>query len=156
MSVQASIAALVVGMTLIVAPLAVQAAQLCDCNAKNFGLGEYDSGGRYLQCSVVCTGTAKDKGVFSSPDQNRENYTGGDVAGLIGKVINSIVVFLGVIFMVLAIWSGATWMFAGGDTEKVHAARETLSAAIIGVIISASAYVIMNFVFNELITRALS
>lgn len=161
MSVQASIAALVVGMTLIVTPLAVQAAEPCNCEAKNFGLMEYDSGGRYLQCSLVCTGTAKDKegnplGVFEGPDQNRETYTGGDVAGMIGKVINSIVVFLGVIFLVLAIWSGGSLMFAGGDTEKVSAARDTLSAAVIGVIITVSAYVIMNFVLNELLARALS
>lgn len=151
---------LVFGLTLLFIPYASFAVPTtspnCDCNAKNFGLGEYDSGGRYLQCSVVCTGTAKDKGVFEGPDKNRETYTGGDVASIIGKVINSIVVFLGVIFLVLAIWSGGSWMFAAGDTEKVAAARETLSAAIIGVIITASAYVIMNFVFNELLARALS
>jgi cytochrome bd-type quinol oxidase subunit 2 len=69
---------------------------------------------------------------------------------IIGTVIQSFLSLLGVIFLILIIYAGITWMTAGGDEPKVEKAQKILKNAIIGLIIIVSAYAISYFVINAL------
>ena len=69
----------------------------------------------------------------------------------VGMVISVFLSLLGVIFVVYIIWAGYNWMTAGGNEEKVTKAKTTLTRAVIGLIITISAYSIWFFIFMKLI-----
>ncbi len=68
----------------------------------------------------------------------------------ISFIIKIFLGFLGIIFIILVIWAGYNWMTAGGNEEKVSKARTTIYRAIIGLVITVSAYAITYFIFNAL------
>lgn len=65
-------------------------------------------------------------------------------------VISAFLGLLGIIFLVLIIYAGFNWMTAQGDEEKVTLAKNTLTRAIIGLVIITAAYSITYFVFSSL------
>ena len=65
---------------------------------------------------------------------------------MLGTVIGTLLSLLGIIFLVLIIYSGFTWMTAGGDEAKVTKAKDTIKRAIIGLIIVASSFAIWQLV----------
>jgi hypothetical protein len=58
---------------------------------------------------------------------------------------------LGIIFLVLTIYAGIKWMTAQGNTSQVDQAKDTLTRAIIGLVISISAYAITYFILKQAI-----
>lgn len=73
-----------------------------------------------------------------------------DLVQIIGRLINIFLGFLGVIFLVLLLYAGFLWMTAGGDPDKVKKAQGAIKNAVIGLVIIASAWAIVNFIFNAL------
>lgn len=67
----------------------------------------------------------------------------------IGLIINVILGFLGVIFLVLTIYAGFLWMTAGGNSDQVEKAKKMLIQAVIGLVILLAAYAIATFVVTE-------
>lgn len=76
--------------------------------------------------------------------------TESSFAGIIAVAIQAFLGLLGVIFLVLMITAGYKWMTASGNEEKMTEAKETIWRAVIGLIITVSAYAITYFVFNSL------
>lgn len=72
------------------------------------------------------------------------------LAEIVQYVISAFLGLLGIIFVVLIIYSGYNWMTAAGDEEKVTLAKNTLTRAVIGLIIIVAAYSITYFVFISL------
>ncbi|MFA5000055.1 MAG: pilin [Patescibacteria group bacterium] len=72
-------------------------------------------------------------------------------ARIIGLVVRALLGFTGLIFIVLIIISGYTWMTASGNEEKVKKATSTIKTAVIGLIVSLSAYTLWTFIFQRLI-----
>lgn len=70
---------------------------------------------------------------------------------IIGSIINIILGFLGVIFLVLVIYGGFLWMTAGGNEEKVKKGRELIIHAAIGLAIILFAFLLTNFVIFRLV-----
>jgi len=68
----------------------------------------------------------------------------------IGLIIQAFLGLLGVIFVVLIIYGGYIWMTARGNEQRVEKAKETLKAAIIGLVIVLSAYAITYFIGSQL------
>lgn len=73
-----------------------------------------------------------------------------DLGVLISRIIRIVLSFLGIIFLVLIIFSGFRWMTAGGNEEAVKKAQGTIKTAIIGLVIVLAAYSITYFVFKYL------
>lgn len=67
---------------------------------------------------------------------------------LIAFVINAIIVIGIVLSLVFLLYGGVRWILSGGDKAKVDAARSTIVAAIVGLIIVILAYVIINAVLQ--------
>lgn len=65
---------------------------------------------------------------------------------IIGQIIGVLFGLLGVIFLVLTIYSGYLWMTAGGNADQVEKAKRMLVQGIIGLTILLSAYAITEFV----------
>lgn len=68
----------------------------------------------------------------------------------IGQIINVILGFLGIIFLVLVIYAGFLWMTAGGNSDKVDKAKQIMTQAVIGLVILLAAYAITQFVVTNL------
>lgn len=73
-----------------------------------------------------------------------------DLMSIIGRIINVFLGLLGVICLVLFIYAGAIWMTAGGDDKKVEKAKNILINAVIGLVITLSAYALSTFILNLL------
>lgn len=69
---------------------------------------------------------------------------------IIGTVISIGLGLLGVIFLVLMIYGGYNWMTARGEEEKVTKAKDTITRAVIGLIIVVGAYAVWKFLFSKL------
>ncbi len=75
-----------------------------------------------------------------------------DIKTASGEIIKAALGILGLIFFVLLIYAGITWMTARGDEDAVTKARETIFAAVIGLSVVLASYAITSF----LTTRILS
>ncbi len=82
-------------------------------------------------------------GYDSGGDSGFWNKSLPEIIGLIIKIILS---FLGVIFLVLMIYGGYTWMTARGNEQQVTKAKDLIIAAVIGLIIVLSAYAITAYI----------
>ncbi len=65
---------------------------------------------------------------------------------IVGKIIGTFLSIFGIRFMALMIYGGYKWMMASGREEEVKKAKDTIRAAIIGLIIVMMAYAISYFV----------
>ncbi|MHB8904317.1 MAG: Ig-like domain-containing protein, partial [Patescibacteria group bacterium] len=74
----------------------------------------------------------------------------GDPRVIIGRIIQIILSFLGVIALVLIMYAGFLWMTSGGEEEKVSQAKKILSSAIIGLVIILSSWAIATFLLNKI------
>ena len=72
------------------------------------------------------------------------------IPGLIGVIVGLALSLVAVVFFVLILYSGAVWMTAMGNSERVTKAKTTLETAAIGLVIVLAAYAIATFVFSTL------
>lgn len=114
--------------------------------------------------NTAATAVAIDKTASSNPmtmlktigeksfnKQTNEN-TFVEIAGLVVNIALSI---LGVIFIVLMIIAGYTWMMASGNEQKVTESKSTIKRAIIGLIIVLASWAIWNLIFTTFIDQIL-
>ena len=77
--------------------------------------------------------------------------TSRTVTQMAGSVFNLVLGFLGVVFLVLVIYGGFTWMTAGGNQDKIKHGRDLVTWAAIGLIVILFAFLIVNYVIFNLI-----
>lgn len=75
-----------------------------------------------------------------------------DAGSIVGSIINAVLTFVGLIFLVLMVYAGFLWMTAAGDEGKIDKSKSIIIAAIIGLVIVMSAYAITYFVTTRLST----
>ncbi len=81
-------------------------------------------------------------------DQETDEKT---MSEIVGVVINAFLSLLGVIFVSLIVYGGSLWMTDAGNNEKVQKAKQLIGNAIIGLIITASAWAFWLFIFKKII-----
>ena len=79
---------------------------------------------------------------------------GTSVASTLGLVVNVLLSFAGVIFMILMVYAGYLWMTARGDEPQVDKAQKIIRSAVIGLIIAVGAYSITNLIVPAILGRA--
>lgn len=67
---------------------------------------------------------------------------------IIALIIKAALSLIGVIFLVLLIYSGYRWMTAQGNEQEMAEARKTIIAAIIGLAVVLGAYMITIFIMD--------
>lgn len=82
---------------------------------------------------------------------NGEGLSNTDPRIIIARVINIVLLFLGVIAVGLIIYAGFVWMTSAGNDEKVEEAKKILKNAIIGLVIILSSWGIATFILNRLL-----
>ena len=68
------------------------------------------------------------------------------LASTLGIIVSAVLSLLGIVFIVLIIYGGIKWMMAGGNEEDVKKATTIIKNAIIGLIITVSAYAIWSLI----------
>lgn len=73
-----------------------------------------------------------------------------NLATIISILIQTILGFLGIVFLVLTIMSGFKWMTSEGNDAEIKKAKDSLKSSIIGLLIVIAAYTITYSVFTYL------
>lgn len=68
------------------------------------------------------------------------------------NLINTAMLFLGIIAVVIVLLGGFKWMTAMGSEEKITEARKLMVAGVIGIIFILSAWGIANYVLKTAVT----
>jgi len=75
-----------------------------------------------------------------------------DPREVVGRIINVVLGFLGVIAVGIILLGGFKWMTGGGNEDKVGEAKKLLGAGVIGLVIILSAWAVATFVINSIYT----
>lgn len=68
------------------------------------------------------------------------------ISGLISALIILILVVAAVVFFIMLLIGGIRWMTAGGDKAATEAARNQITAALVGLVIVFAAWAILSLV----------
>ena len=70
--------------------------------------------------------------------------------GLIKTVVNVLLWAVGVLSVIMIIFSGLRYITSAGDASKTKSAQSTLTYSVVGLIVAIMAYAIVNMVTNRL------
>ncbi len=62
------------------------------------------------------------------------------------RIVQWVLSFVGVLFLILMIWGGFTWMTASGNEERIKKAQKMVGSAVVGLVIVLSAYVVTVYI----------
>lgn len=82
------------------------------------------------------------------------DVTSTSLAGIIGLAIQAVLSVLGIIFLILMVIAGYRWMTADGNEQKVEKSKDSIKSALIGLIITISAYALWQFIFTYFVQKA--
>ncbi|MCX6795526.1 MAG: hypothetical protein NT165_02245 [Candidatus Falkowbacteria bacterium] len=80
-----------------------------------------------------------------------EAVTSDSLLTYAGEFIAIILGMLGIIFVGLMIYAGLKWMMSAGDADDIKKAKATIRMAIIGLIVTVSAYALWKFIADYLL-----
>lgn len=69
---------------------------------------------------------------------------------LIGKIINTALGLMGIIFVIMVVYAGVLYMTDMGEGKKVDTAKKLLKTSIIGIILIVAAYSISTFIISQI------
>ncbi len=67
---------------------------------------------------------------------------------VLGRVIRTVLGFVGALFLAMFVYGGTLWMVAGGDAKKVESGRKAIINAVIGMVVIAISYSIISIIFE--------
>ena len=70
--------------------------------------------------------------------------------GLVKTVVNVLLWAVGILSVILIIFSGFRYITSAGDASKTKSARSTLIYSVVGLIVAIMAWAIVNMVINRL------
>ena len=73
-----------------------------------------------------------------------------DFGKMFNSILNVVMLIAAILVFAYLIFGGIQWITSGGDKSKAEEARNKITAAIIGLIIVAASYAVINLVVNFL------
>lgn len=112
--------------------------------------------------SVSMAGTANDSAGSAGEEVLGNLGAAGRASGLTDKpltdavsiVIKGALGLVAVIFFIMIVIAGFSWMTAGGSEDTVKNAKKNIGNAVIGLIVILFSYAITYFVFDVLLNQA--
>lgn len=74
----------------------------------------------------------------------------GCIVNIIGNVVNIALSFMGVLLLMYILYAGFLWTTAGGESKKTDAAKTMIQNAVIGLVLTLSAFAIADFVLTQI------
>lgn len=100
--------------------------------------------------SVFAKKTILDYSKTLAPVAERAGIEEKEVEPIIGRAIKGGLVAIGVIFFVLMVYAGMTWMNARGDEGQAEKAQKTIVAATVGIVLVVGSYAMTNLVVERI------
>ena len=75
-----------------------------------------------------------------------------DLTGSVTNIINAIIAVLGIVAVIVIIVGGIGYMTSSGDAGKVKKAKDTILYGVIGLVVVALAFAIVNFVISNVLS----
>lgn len=72
--------------------------------------------------------------------------TGSDLPTIVGNVVNVMLFIVGILAVIMIIFSGIRYITAHGDKNQVEGAKNTLIYSIVGLVVAIIAYALVNWV----------
>jgi hypothetical protein len=82
------------------------------------------------------------KGLEETAQTAGINRGGANPAQAVSQIVQWVLSFIGVLFLILMIYGGVTWMTSSGNQETIKKAQQIVGSAVLGLIIVLSAYAI--------------
>jgi len=98
----------------------------------------------------IAKSTIGDAGSILNNVAGKTGVSQSTIGHIVGQITQVFLALIGIILVVLIIYSGFLWMTSGGNEEKVGRAKKTIMSSAIGVFIVLSAYAITAFVIGAL------
>ena len=76
------------------------------------------------------------------------NLSANNLGGIIGAAVTFILIVAVLIALFFLIFGGIRWITSGGDKAKVDSARQMITAAIVGLVISFLAFFILSLALS--------
>lgn len=73
-----------------------------------------------------------------------------DFGVMFSSILNVVMLIAAVLVFAFLIFGGIQWITAGGDKSKAEEARNRITSAIIGLVIVAASYALINLIVNFL------
>lgn len=104
-----------------------------------------------MTSAVSCSGAKDcfDKGI-GAVDNNKDSEKGDSLTTLIRNIINILLFLAGIAAVIMIIIGGIRYVTSSGDQSQVTAAKNTILYAVIGLVVAALAFAIVNFITDRL------
>lgn len=80
----------------------------------------------------------------------------GNLNTIVGGVLSLLLVIAVFACLFFLIWGGIKWITSGGDKTAVEGARNHITAAVIGLIVSFISFFILNIVTNIFLGKSIA
>jgi hypothetical protein len=97
--------------------------------------------------SQVCKGSG---GVWNGSKCVYPAGTNSDFSGFISDIVNILLFIVGAVAVVMLVIGGLRYVLSGGDSSQTKSAKDTILYSIVGIVVAAGAYAIVNFVLANL------
>ncbi len=105
-----------------------------------------------LALEPVLADGATDKaqaGLKASADTAGFSTAKAEPAEVIGKALNILISVLGIIFVILVVYGGVTWMTATGNADQVKKARSMIIEGALGMAVTLASYSLASYVVEK-------
>lgn len=94
------------------------------------------------------TGTGDDPNVINLKPSSglAANFTNLNVGQIIAGFITLVIVVAAVVFFIVLVIGGVRWIMSGGDKAQTEAARNQITAALVGLVIVFAAWAIAQLI----------
>lgn len=79
---------------------------------------------------------------------NSVNDESGDLPNMLGVIINTLLILIGMVSVVMIVIGGFRYTLSRGEASEIKTAKDIILYAIIGLIVAVMAYAIVNFVLD--------
>ncbi|MFH1111780.1 MAG: hypothetical protein V1712_01780 [Patescibacteria group bacterium] len=69
---------------------------------------------------------------------------------IVSRIVNVVLGFLGVLFIVLILYGGFMWMTSSGNEEKITKAKNIIGNSVVGLAIVLASFTISMFIFRNI------
>jgi len=70
----------------------------------------------------------------------------GDLTNMVERLIRTVGALAGVGLFIALVMGGFTFLFSGGDAKKLESAKNSITYALIGIVVIAGAYLIIQLI----------
>lgn len=75
-----------------------------------------------------------------------------DPRAFVGRILNGVIGISGLIFLIMFVYSGLLFLIAGGEEGPIKKAKSIMTYSVIGIVVIAGAYIIVNTIFQAITT----